>query len=190
MSRVGKVPVKLGQGVKVAVDGRTVKVEGPKGKLSHVLAEGVTAKVEKDTLNVGLDTSTLQGREAKKVRALQGVTRTVLNNMVKGVSAGFQEDLDIVGVGFRAAVKGNVLSLTIGYSHGVDYKLPEGITAKVDNNTHIVLNGADKILLGMTAAKIRGFRPPEPYQGKGIKYTDEHIIRKVGKAAATGSGGK
>lgn len=181
MSRVGKVPVKIGQGVKVAVDGRTVKFEGPKGKLQHTLAEGIGAKVDKDTLVVTVDPSKL----SKTGKGLFGVTRTTLANLAKGVAQGFTKELDIVGVGFRAAVKGDVLSLTIGFSHQVDFKLPAGVQAKVDNNTHITVTGADKQLVGMAAAKIRGFRPPEPYQGKGIRYTNEHIIRKEGKDAGT-----
>jgi large subunit ribosomal protein L6 len=104
--------------------------------------------------------------------------------MVTGVSQGFTRELDIVGVGYRAAVKGNVIALTVGYSHQVDFKLPEGVQGKVDANTHIVLTGTDKMILGLTADKLRGVRPPEPYQGKGIRYTNEHIIRKAGKAAA------
>ena len=106
-----------------------------------------------------------------------------VNNMVHGVSSGFTKELDIVGVGYRASTKGNVLSMTLGYSHPVDYELPAGITAKVENNTHLVISGADKIQVGMVAAKIRSFKEPEPYQGKGVKYSDEHIIRKQGKAA-------
>jgi large subunit ribosomal protein L6 len=178
MSRVGKVPVTIGQGVKVEIKDGIVKVEGPKGKLSRALARGVTAKVENGTVLV-----VRQDDIASNASALQGLTRTLIYNMVTGVSTGFTKELDIVGVGYRAAVKGNTLSMTLGYSHPVDYELPAGITAKVETNTHIVLNGADKELLGMVAAKIRGFKEPEPYQGKGIKYTNEHIVRKQGKAA-------
>ena len=111
------------------------------------------------------------------------LTRTLINNMVHGAHVGFTKELDIVGVGYRAAVKGTTLTMTLGYSHPVDFDLPAGITAKVENNTHIVVTGADKNLVGMVAAKIRSFKEPEPYQGKGIKYVDEHIIRKQGKAA-------
>lgn len=178
MSRVGKVPVKVLQGVKVDIKDGVVKVEGPKGKLSHKLARGVSAKLENGAI--------LVGREDKIVSnasALQGLTRTLVHNMVHGVHTGFSKELDIVGVGYRASVKGNTLSMTLGYSHAVDYELPAGITAKVENNTHLVVSGFDKILVGMVAAKIRSFREPEPYQGKGIKYSDEHIIRKQGKAA-------
>lgn len=178
MSRVGKNPVKILQGVKVEVKESLIKVEGPKGKLSHQLAHGVTAKVEN-----GAVTIVRHDDQVTNGSALQGLTRTLVHNMVHGVHTGFTRELDIVGVGYRAAVKGDTLSLTLGYSHPVDYKLPAGISAKVENNTHIVLNGADKVLVGMVAAKVRSFKEPEPYQGKGIKYSDEHIIRKQGKAA-------
>jgi large subunit ribosomal protein L6 len=177
MSRVGKAPIKLAAGVKVDVKGQLLKVEGPKGKLSFQLPNGITLKVENQEIQV------VNSPDAETT-ALQGVSRTQVQNMVTGVTTGFQRELDIVGVGYRAAVKGNVLSLTVGFSHVVDFKLPEGITAKVETNTHIVLNGSDKMLIGMVADKIRGIRPPEPYQGKGIRYTNEHIIRKAGKAAA------
>jgi large subunit ribosomal protein L6 len=178
MSRVGKVPIKLPQGVKVEVKDSTVKVEGPKGKLSHQLPRGVSAKVEAGQVLIARDE-----KLANNASALQGLTRTLIHNMVHGVSTGFTRELDIVGVGYRAAVKGQVLSMTLGYSHPVDYTLPQGISAKVDGNTHVTLTGHDKVLLGMVASKIRSFKKPEPYQGKGVKYTNEHIIRKQGKAA-------
>lgn len=178
MSRVGKTPIKVASGVKIDLKGQLLKVEGPKGKLNFQIPEGVTVKMEGQEIKVTRNEGVL------KAAALQGVVRTQIHNMVQGVSQGFTRELDIVGVGYRAAMKGNVLSLTIGFSHPVDYKLPEGIQGKVDANTHVVLTGADKMLLGLTADKIRGIKPPEPYQGKGIRYTNEHIIRKAGKAAA------
>ena len=177
MSRVGKAPIKLATGVKVDLKGSVLKVEGPKGKLSFNIPEGVKVEVSAQEVKV------LKGDDAPST-ALQGVVRTEIYNMVTGVATGFVRELDIVGVGFRAATKGDVLSLTVGFSHQVDFKLPPGITAKVETNTHIVLNGSDKMLIGMTADKIRGIRPPEPYQGKGIRYTNEKIIKKAGKAAA------
>ena len=177
MSRVGKTPVNILQGVKVEVKDGLVKVEGPKGKLSHTLPKGVFAKVEGGQLIVTPDT------KVPNSGALHGLTRTLIHNMVHGVHTGFTKELDVVGVGYRAATKGNTLTLTVGYSHQIDYQLPVGVTAKVENNTHLVVSGADKVLVGMVAAKIRSFRKPEPYQGKGIKYTNEHIIRKQGKAA-------
>jgi large subunit ribosomal protein L6 len=178
MSRVGKAPVKIQQGVKVDIKDGVVKVEGPKGKLSHKLPKGVSAKVENGQVLVARDE-----KYGPSAPALHGLTRTLINNMITGAFTGFSKELDVVGVGYRAAVKGNMLTLTLGYSHPVDYELPTGITAKVENNTHIVVTGADKMLVGMVAAKIRSFKEPEPYQGKGIKYSDEHIIRKQGKAA-------
>jgi large subunit ribosomal protein L6 len=179
MSRVGKAPIKLASGVKVNLTGKLLKVEGPKGKLDFKLPEGVV-------VDIGATEIKVSKAEDQETTALQGVVRTQIHNMVTGVSTGFTRELDIVGVGYRAAVKGDVLSLTIGFSHPVDYKMPTGIAAKVEGNTHIVLTGSDKMIIGMTADKIRGIKPPEPYQGKGIRYTNEHIIRKAGKAAAGG----
>jgi large subunit ribosomal protein L6 len=178
MSRVGKQPIKVPAGVKVSITDGLVKVEGPKGKMSHQIPRGVSAKLEKDQILVDRHEEL-----TNKAPALHGLTRTLIANMVHGAATGFSKELDIVGVGYRAAAKGQVLSLNVGYSHPIDYELPQGITAKVDGNTHVTVSGADKILVGMVAAKIRGFKPPEPYQGKGIKYTNEHIIRKQGKAA-------
>jgi large subunit ribosomal protein L6 len=178
MSRVGKVPVKVAQGVKVSIRDGVLMAEGPKGKLSHQLPRGVNASIENGSIIVTRDESL-----TSQAAALHGLTRTLIHNMVHGVHVGFSKELDIVGVGYRAATKGSTLSLTVGYSHPIDYQLPTGITAKVDNNTHITLSGADKMLVGMVAAKVRSFREPEPYQGKGIKYTDEVIVRKQGKAA-------
>lgn len=177
MSRVGKTPVKVLQGVKVDIKDGVVKVEGPKGKLSHKLPRGVAVKLENGELIVTRDDT------VSNAAGLHGLTRTLVHNMVHGAHTGFTKELDIVGVGYRASMKGQTLSLTVGYSHPVDYELPAGITGKVENNTHLVVSGADKMLVGMVAAKIRSFKEPEPYQGKGIKYTDEHIVRKQGKAA-------
>ena len=177
MSRVGKAPIKIATGVKIDLKGELLKVEGPKGKLSFKIPEGVSLKVEGQEIKVVLPADA-------ESSALQGVIRTQVQNMVTGVSVGFTKELDVVGVGYRASTKGNVLSMTIGFSHPVEFTLPDGIQAKVDANTHIVLTGSDKMLIGLVADKIRGFKPPEPYQGKGIRYTNEHIIRKAGKAAA------
>lgn len=178
MSRIGKSPVKISQGAKVELKGQLLKVEGPKGKLSFDLPAGVILKVDAQEIKV------LRDESNPKSASLHGVIRTQVQNMMTGVTQGFTRELDIVGVGYRAATKGNVLSLTVGYSHPVDFKLPEGIQAKVENNTHLVLTGSDKMLLGLTADKIRGIKAPEPYQGKGIRYTNEKIIKKAGKAAA------
>jgi large subunit ribosomal protein L6 len=177
MSRVGKAPIKVLAGVKVDIKENHIKVEGPKGKLAHQLPRGVLAKLENGVITINRDESI--GNSS----ALQGLTRTLVSNMVHGAHSGFQKELDIVGVGYRASTKGDVLNMSLGYSHPIEYKVPAGIAVKVENNTHVVVSGADKILVGMVAAKIRSFREPEPYQGKGVKYTNEHIQRKQGKAA-------
>ncbi|MEK6704391.1 MAG: 50S ribosomal protein L6 [Bdellovibrionota bacterium] len=179
MSRVGKVPVKILSGVKVEVKDSTVKVEGPKGKLAYKLPRGIIAKVENGHVVIGQD----KASDVMNTAALYGLSRTLIHNMVTGVHNTFNRELDIVGVGFRAAVKGATLSLSLGYSQPIDYELPQGVSAKVENNTHIVISGADKMLVGLVAAKIRSFKKPEPYQGKGVKYADEQIVRKQGKAA-------
>lgn len=178
MSRVGKLPIKILQGVKVDVKDGLVKVEGPKGKLNHKLPRGVNAKVEDGAVVVSRNEGI-----ANNAAALHGLTRTLIFNMVHGVHTGFTRELEVVGVGYRAAVKANTLTLTLGYSHPVDFELPAGVTAKVEANTKIIVSGADKMLVGLVAAKIRSFKEPEPYQGKGIKYSDEVIVRKQGKAA-------
>lgn len=178
MSRVGKQPIKVAQGVKIQMTGRTFRVEGPKGKLSREIPLGVEVKIEGDQVLVVRDE-----KFGKKAAERHGLVRTLIANMVHGVHAGFEKSLVINGVGYRAAVKGDVLTLTLGFSHPVDYKLPDGVKAAVNKNTEITVSSADKNLLGDVAAKIRSFRPPEPYQGKGVKYADERIVRKQGKAA-------
>lgn len=176
MSRIGKLPVALPAGVQVKIDGRRVVIEGPKGTLEHVLAPGVTAAVEEKTLRVE------RSGDTSAARALHGLSRKLLANMVTGVSAGFSRTLEIVGVGYRAEVRGaNLLYLTLGYSHPIIYQLPEGVTAKVERQTVVTLESHDRQLLGQVAAEIRELRGPEPYKGKGIKYSDEKIHRKEGK---------
>ena len=177
MSRVGKAPIKVISGVKVDIKDSLVKVEGPKGKLSYTLPAGVNAKLDNGSVLVTRD------ENAPKSSALQGLARTLVHNMVHGCATGFTKELDIVGVGYRASMKGQQLNMTLGYSHPVEFDFPAGVTCKVEGNTHLVITGADKILVGMVAAKIRSFKEPEPYQGKGVKYSDEKIIRKQGKAA-------
>ncbi len=181
MSRVGKQLIKLPAGIKTEINGNVVKIEGPKGKLSHILPMGVSVKVDNNLLSILRDDSVLSAR------ALHGLSRTLVHNMCVGVTQGFSKELEIVGVGYRAQTKGNTLSLSLGYSHPVEYKLPEGIQAKVENNTKITVSGADKMLVGLVAAKIRAFKEPEPYQGKGVRYLNEVIIRKQGKAAGAGA---
>lgn len=183
MSRIGKLPVVIPAGVLVKVEGSRVSVEGPKGKLEHALAPGIAVRVDDNLLRVQ------RSAETREVRSLHGMSRKLLANMVTGVSAGFARVLEIVGVGYRAELRGNdLLYLTLGYSHPIIYQLPAGVSAKVDRQVVITLESRDRQLLGQVAAEIRALRGPEPYKGKGIKYADEVIRRKAGKAAgAAGS---
>jgi large subunit ribosomal protein L6 len=177
MSRIGKQPVNIASGVKVTLDGRNVKVEGPKGRLERTVNDRVEVKMEADQL--------LVSPCDEKANALQGLTRSLLANMVDGVTTGFSKVLEINGVGYRAELKGSTLNLSLGYSHPIEYPLPKGIDAVVDAKANtITVSGIDKELVGATAAKIRSFRKPEPYKGKGIKYANERIMRKAGKTGA------
>ncbi|MBI99965.1 MAG: 50S ribosomal protein L6 [Nocardioides sp.] len=177
MSRIGKKPVEVPEKVNVTIKERLVEVKGPNGVLTYTHNPEVEVAQKENTLVVTpIDSS-------NKSRALWGLTRTLLSNMVEGVTNGFTKSLEFNGVGYKAAVSGSKLTLNLGYSHPIDYDLPEGVTAKVTRNV-IDISGANKELVGFTAAKIRSFRPPEPYKGKGIKYADETIIRKAGKAGA------
>jgi large subunit ribosomal protein L6 len=182
VSRIGKLPVTIPAGVKIAVDSGAVKLEGPKGKLQARIPAGVQVKVDGSVVHVQRD------NEARKVRALHGLTRKLIANMAQGVSQGFNRVLDINGVGYRAEVKGQEIHMTLGYSHPVVFPLPPGVSAAVERQIIITLSGADRQLLGETAAKIRGLRPPEPYKGKGIKYREEFIKRKAGKAVGSAGG--
>jgi large subunit ribosomal protein L6 len=179
MSRVGKQPVKIPEKVKVAVDGHVVKVEGPKGKMSFPFNPRVSVQVDKGEVKIARPDDT------RLSKGLHGLTRTLVKNAVQGVVKGYERNLEISGVGFKAEVKGKDVHFTLGFSHPVVFKLPEGITAEVDaKQTKIAVRGVDKHLLGLTAAKIRALRPPEPYKGKGIKYAEETIRRKEGKTGA------
>jgi len=182
VSRIGKLPVAIPAGVKVAVDGNAVRLEGPKGKLHASVPSGVDVKVEGNLLRIERQT------EDRKIRALHGLTRKLIANMTQGVSQGFTRVLDINGVGYRAEVKGQEIHMTLGYSHPVVFPLPAGITAAVERQVIITLSSADRQVLGETAAKIRSLRPPEPYKGKGIKYREEVIKRKAGKAVGSAGG--
>lgn len=176
MSRIGKSPISLPDKVKLTVaDGGKVTVEGPKGKLSWELPKEISASVEGTTVTVARAT------EDRSTRALHGLSRALINNMVTGVSKGFRKDLEIQGVGFRAAVKGDKLDLSIGYSHPVLFPIPAEIKVAVTDNTKISIEGIDKHLVGQVAADIRAYYPPEPYKGKGIRYSDEQVRRKEGK---------
>jgi large subunit ribosomal protein L6 len=175
MSRIGKLPIAIPAGVKVIYNMPEIRVEGPKGKLSRIIMDGVSVEVADSQVNVG------RADDSNKSRAAHGLTRTLINNMVTGVSKGFETALEINGVGYRAEVKGNVLNLALGFSHPVNFELPAGISVEVEKMTKLKVLGIDKELVGQTAAKIRAFRGPEPYKGKGIKYADETILRKAGK---------
>ena len=179
MSRIGKLPVTIPAGVKIAVDPSAVRVEGPKGKLQAAIPAGVQVTVEGNVVHVTRD------NEQRKLRALHGLTRKLIANMAQGVSLGFTRVLDINGVGYRAEVRGQEIHMTLGYSHPVVFPLPPGVTAAVERQIIITLSGADRQLLGEMAAKIRSLRPPEPYKGKGIKYREEFIKRKAGKAVGS-----
>ena len=182
MSRIGKLPILIPAGVKIALEDGAIRVEGPKGKLRTEIPPTIQVKMEGDQLRVGRET------EERKVKALHGLTRKLVANMVEGVSRGFSRVLEINGVGYRAEVKGTDVHLTLGFSHPIVFPLPPGVTATVDRQTIVTLHGADKEILGKTAAMLRGLRPPEPYKGKGIKYREEVIQRKAGKAVgAAGS---
>ncbi len=182
MSRIGRLPISVPDGVKVALDEQAVRVEGPKGKLSAAIPAGIQVQLDGKIIRV------TRATEERKAKALHGLARKLVANMVEGVSKGFTRVLDINGVGYRAEVKGTDLHIALGYSHPVVFPLPAGVTATVERQIIITLVSADRQLLGETAAVIRGFRPPEPYKGKGVKYREEVIKRKAGKAVgAAGS---
>ncbi len=179
MSRVGKVPLSIPDSVRIKVDPGAISVEGPKGNLSGSIPSNIWVKMEGKELKVGRESDTPDNR------AMHGLTRKLIGNMVTGVSEGFTRILEINGVGYRAEVKGGNLNLTLGYSHPIEFPLPKGVGAKVDRQTVVTLDSCDKQLLGETAARIRQLRSPEPYKGKGIKYQEEVIRRKAGKAVGS-----
>ena len=179
MSRVGKLPVKIPEKVKVSVDGHTVKVEGPKGKMSFPYNPLVKVEVDKGEVKV------TRPDDTRLAKGLHGLTRTLVKNALEGVVKGYERTLEITGVGFKAEVKGKDIHFTLGFSHPVVFRLEDGVTAEVDaKQTKVTVKGVDKHKLGLAAAKIRALRPPEPYKGKGIKYADEIIRRKEGKTGA------
>lgn len=178
MSRIGKTPVKIPSGVEVVVTSDLVKVKGPKGELTQEIKGGIKTSVSDGQVIFSAE------RDDKQTKAYWGLYRSLVANMVKGVTEGFRKDLEIIGVGYRASKKGNGISLNVGYSHPVDFEAPAGVALNVEENTKISVMGADKNLVGLTASKIRAIRAPEPYKGKGIKYTSEVVRRKAGKAAA------
>jgi large subunit ribosomal protein L6 len=176
MSRIGKRPIPLPDKVKVTIEGSQVTVKGPKGELSRVLTPQVSVAQESDTLTVS------RVNESRLARQRHGLSRTLVANMVEGVSQGFVKRLELVGVGYRAQVQGKNLILNVGYSNPVTIEPPEGIQVAVENNTNVIVSGIDKEVVGNIAARIRAVRPPEPYKGKGIRYSGEFVRRKVGKA--------
>lgn len=178
MSRVGKTPVAVPSGVDVNVAGRQVTVKGPKGELSHEMPEQITVRQDGEQLLVE------RADDERQSKALHGLTRSLINNMVIGVNEGYRKELEIVGVGYRAQAKGkNKLELQLGFSHPVEFEAPDGVEFEVPQQTQILISGIDKQVVGQVAADIRALKKPEPYKGKGIKYSDERIIRKAGKTA-------
>ena len=175
MSRIGKKPVAVPSGITANVEGQTVKVKGPKGALSFVVPDDVTVKLDGGQIKVD------PRDETKRARSQWGTSRTLISNLIAGVSKGFERRLEITGVGYRAAVQGKNLNITLGYSHDINYSIPEGITIATPRPVEIIISGADRQKVGQVAAEIREYRPPEPYKGKGIKYAGERIFRKEGK---------
>jgi large subunit ribosomal protein L6 len=180
LSRLGKVPLPVPAGVEVRLDGDNLEVQGPKGKLETTIPSGVTVEVGDGTVLVN------RPDDSRQSRSTQGLVRRLASNMLRGVSEGFTRRLEITGVGYRADARGAQVHLSLGYSHPIIYQLPEGVTATVENQTAVTIAGIDRQLVGEVAAGIRKLRPPEPYKGKGIRYSDEHIRRKAGKAGAAG----
>ena len=176
MSRIGKKPIAVPQGVKIALEGTTVRAEGPKGKLSQSIPSELSVSMDSNVLTVA------RSSDHRNVRALHGLTRSLLANMVHGVKDGFERKLEIVGIGYRCQLQGKALQLALGYSHPIEYRAPQGIKLTAPVPTQIVVEGANKEVVGQVAAEIRSLRPPEPYKGKGVKYVGEQIRRKAGKA--------
>jgi large subunit ribosomal protein L6 len=175
MSRVGKKPVAVPTGVTASVEGQTVKAKGPKGALSLIVHDDVSVKMEQGAILLA------PRNETKRARAQWGTWRTMVANVMSGVNKGFEQKLEITGVGYRAAVQGKVLQLQLGYSHDINYPIPEGIAIVAPKPTEIVVSGIDRQKVGQVAAELRNFRPPEPYKGKGVRYANEYIFRKEGK---------
>jgi large subunit ribosomal protein L6 len=175
MSRIGKQPIVIPAKVKVDVKGQKVSVEGPKGKLNFELPRRTAAKIEGSQVLVSR-----QGDDAQ-AKALHGLSRSILNNMVKGVHEGFVKKLEIQGVGFKAAIQGQAVTMALGYSHPISYPIPDQIKVTVEENTKLTIEGPDKQLVGRVAAELRSFYPPEPYKGKGVRYVGERVVRKEGK---------
>jgi large subunit ribosomal protein L6 len=176
MSRIGKLPVSIPSGVTVTVEANSVKVKGPKGELTHRLPSGISADKSDNTLDVK------RASDETNHKALHGLTRSLIANMIEGVTKGYQKQLEITGVGYKAEVRPYGLQLALGFSHSIEFRAPAGIKLTAPQPTQIVIDGADKAVVGQVAAELRGLRPPEPYKGKGIRYAGEVIRRKAGKA--------
>ena len=178
MSRIGKTPIEIKAGVEVSIADSSIEIKGPKGTLTQSIPEGISVERDDETLQV------IRENDLRETKALHGLVRSLINNMVTGVTDGYQKQLELVGVGYRAQSKGsNALELQLGFSHPVKYDAPEGITLDVPSQTEINISGIDKQVVGQVAADIRALKKPEPYKGKGIRYVGEHIIRKAGKTA-------
>ncbi|TRW92969.1 50S ribosomal protein L6 [Candidatus Methylobacter oryzae] len=175
MSRIAKAPVTIPNGVDIKLEGNNVTVKGSNGQLSYDINPAVSLDITGNVIQVQWD------RDDKKATAQAGTARAIVSNMVVGVSAGFEKKLSLIGVGYRAQAKGNILNLALGFSHPVDFEVPAGVSVETPSQTEIVIKGSDKQLIGEVAAKIRAYRPPEPYKGKGVRYTDEHVVRKEAK---------
>lgn len=175
MSRIAKAPVTIPNGVDIKLEGNNVTVKGSNGQLSYDINPAVSLDITGNVIQVQWD------RDDKKATAQAGTARAIVSNMVVGVSAGFEKKLSLIGVGYRAQAKGNILNLALGFSHPVDFEVPAGVSVETPSQTEIVIKGSDKQLIGEVAAKIRAYRPPEPYKGKGVRYTDEHVARKEAK---------
>ena len=176
MSRIGKLPVKVPKGVNITLNEQTVKVKGPHGELSQLIPKEISVSISDDTVTVSKNEETIKARQQ------YGLVRSLVNNMVIGVSEKFEKKMQMIGVGYRAQVQGKKLTLLVGYSHPIEFEVPDGLEVKVEANTNLTVSGADKEKVGLLASKIRATRPPEPYKGKGIRYVDEVVLRKAGKS--------
>ena len=176
MSRIGKLPVKVPKGVNITLNEQTVKVKGPHGELSQLIPKEISVSISDDTVTVSKNEETIKARQQ------YGLVRSLVNNMVNGVSEKFEKKMQMIGVGYRAQVQGKKLTLLVGYSHPVEFEVPDGLEVKVEANTNLTVSGSDKEKVGLLASQIRATRPPEPYKGKGIRYVDEVVLRKAGKS--------
>ena len=176
MSRIGKLPVKVPKGVNITLNEQTVKVKGPHGELSQLIPKEISVSISDDTVTVSKNEETIKARQN------YGLVRSLVNNMVIGGSEKFEKKIQMIGVGYRAQVQGKKLTLLVGYSHPVEFEVPDGLEVKVEANTNLTVSGSDKEKVGLLASQIRATRPPEPYKGKGIRYVDEVVLRKAGKS--------